>query len=132
MKKILVAIIISLSIITTSSAETWDIQYVAKWNDCHKIKYSCSIWWSFYGDNIGCGCQQILLDSQMQKADILIKNLVSKIHTLYPNRQNQQRVLTEVKMQIKNKVYENKKNEKIQVLGWYLLRKIYEMHGNEF
>lgn len=132
MKKLVLLLCMFLLFSPTAWAKQWDIGYVAKWDRCHMIKYRCDIWSDFYSDNIGCGCIQILSDSQMQKADEIIEKLVSKVHDLHQEKADQEVVLEKIQTRIEDKMFENKENSKFQILWRYLQTKIYNVHGNEF
>ena len=134
MKKIYtLLIIVLLSIPSFSLAEKWDTEILFDSEMCQRVKYTCDTtpesenrygWW-YYTDSTGCGCMQILKDTEISTLVSKTDSLIVAIDVVFPEEESRIKLLKRIKSHLNTNYSSTTKN---RLLSAIILRKLSETY----
>ena len=134
MKKIIPFILILCTLIPTLSfAEKWDVEIHFNPTTCQVVRYTCDTdeneekryGWSYYTDEKGCGCTQLLSDADISIIQWKSNSLIVAIDVVFPEPEPRTKLLKRIKSHLKNNYSTNERN---RLLSDIILSKLTEAY----
>ena len=134
MKKIIPFILILWTLIPTLSfAEKWDIEINFNPTTCQVVRYTCDkneneekrYGWSYYSDERGCGCSQLLSDAEISTIQSKSNSLIVAIDVVFPEPEQKTKLLKRIRSHLK-KNYSG--NERVRLFSEIILESLTEAY----
>ena len=134
MKRIIPLILIIWTLIPALSfAEKWDVEINFNPTTCQVVRYTCDkneneekrYGWSYYSDERGCGCTQLLSNTEISTIQSKSNSLIVAIDVVFPEPEQRTKLLKRIKIHLKKNYSGNERNS---LLSDIILSKLTEAY----